>query len=1037
MSFQGDVQGIGLAELLQGLARGRKEGLLSLGGSDRSNCLIGLMEGRLILLADEDEDRNALADRLRIARAHGLEDVVEEEEIEALGYSERLEHLYSLLDGGEVHFRFDPGELEQLEASIGPQSGTQLEFLLLEYARICDELDAFPDLSFLALNSVPQWINPAQAEGISEEFRQQIDGRSTVQEIGDRLSWPIRQARLSLAGLLQSGALRLSTDQELLALTLQEMEMRQFARACQRLRAWLETCPPGPLHPEVAHVLSEEWVSGRLPASMRGMQPAETRRLLRRFDSSVNNPASAVFHWNEAVQIHPLDKICRMHAMMLQYTEDPRSERPTVRDLLHVARELKDNGTPRRGAPLLMIAVQKEPEGLGQKLEVGLGLIEAGEPEHGTPWVLAATHSLVDRGQADRALNPLRALIEASPNSREAKALYAKARRASTQAKKMRRNLAITAAIGVIAGAVALVKVRSDRQWENRYSEVQALIDTPEAALAMLQQHFKDDESPLVLRLQQRIEKRQLDIENEIRLEWLDGYKKVHDLAKNAPPAEALVSIRALSAPPRLVLLTSTFPPIADLYLPLGEQFQERLSEQGEVLPYSKSQAEAELELLDQCTATEQALNEKEKRLAQAKILISSLASLRTAIAERSSLRAELEEKDRHHRNLQRQDELRELAMHAEHEGDYEQALLHYQSILEGELDQRIREFIQPQAEVLSSVLLAIDEAKDLALAGDHERALALLDDRIENKAHLAKTTLPWRVVSFPTGVRVTTSTGRSLTTPFEIETATQEHVELTFTSPGFLPRTLHVNRPQDLSIFLERTPENTWRSQGRVDAIPVPFQGDRIVVDRNGSIARLRRNNGLEWTTSIPTLSGVARAPVFFPGGSEKLLLVTEEGSAWLVHAGDGKLEGPWDLKSPPLVGPLVGSDAIHVLLANGTWAQWVTSLEPKILGPGVVPYRESSSASYRYGPSNGMQVLRSRDGEATQVTSRFNGWTAEVTENGLIVTPADGEGGFSTQIAGPWTFMAWEPAGSDCPDGRLWLSDGLGLRSFVPRQE
>ena len=30
MSFQGDVRGIGLAELLQGLSRGRKEGVLTL-----------------------------------------------------------------------------------------------------------------------------------------------------------------------------------------------------------------------------------------------------------------------------------------------------------------------------------------------------------------------------------------------------------------------------------------------------------------------------------------------------------------------------------------------------------------------------------------------------------------------------------------------------------------------------------------------------------------------------------------------------------------------------------------------------------------------------------------------------------------------------------------------------------------------------------------------------------------------------------------------------------------------------------------------
>jgi hypothetical protein len=1035
MSFQGDVRGIGLAELLQGLARGRKEGLLSLGGSERSSCLIGLLDGRLLLLPDEDEDEVALSERIRIANSHGLEDAVDTAEIETLGHAQRLEHLYCLLDGGEVHFRFDPGELEQLDANIGPNSGTQLEFILLEYARICDELEGYPSLSFLALNAVPQWVNPAMSHSVSERVRQNIDGRSTVQEIGDRMCWPIRQTRLTLAGLFQSGALRLSTDQELLALTLQEMELCQFSRACQRLRAWIALCPPGPLHPDVAHVLSEEWASGRLPASMRGMQPRETRRLLRRFDSAVDNPANAVLHWNEAVQIHPEDRLCRMHAMMLQYAEDNRSERPTVRDLLALARQLKEDGHAERGAPLLLIAVQKNPEGLGQKLEVGLGLIDAGEPEHGGPWVLAATHSLVDRGQADRAIAPLRTLINAIPQSREAKALYSKAKRASTQARKMRRNLAITGAIAVLTAGVALVKIRSDRQWENHYAEVQALIDTPNAALAALNRYFRDDETVTVMRLRQRIEKSQMDIESGERQAWLNTYKNIHDSSRTNTPAETLKAIRALEHPPRLILLKATYPPIADLYLLLGEHLSEQLSEQGEVLAHSKDQKLEELRLLALCTATEDAIEEDEARFSQVKALKTSIASLRTDIAQREQTRAALEEKERHHQNLQRQDELREFAVQAEEKGDYERALHFYQEILSGELDPRVRDYIRPQAEELTSILLAIDEARDLAHEGEHSRALALLEERIENEQHLARIIMPWKVSSYPEGVRVTTNKGRAYSTPFEIETATQENLELTFSSPGFLSQTVMVDKPQDLSIFLQRTPESTWRSAGRVDAIPVPYQEDRIVVDRSGSIARLKRNNGLQWKTSIPTLSGVARAPVFFPGGSDKLLLITEEGAAWLVNVKDGGLEGPWELGSPPRVGPLVNSTAIHVLLADGQWAQWVSSLQPEVLEPGSAPYEEKSTQAYRYGPPNGMQILRSREGETCALKSRFTGWNAAVTEDGLVVTPPEGEGGFSTQIEGRWTFMAWEPAGSDCPDGRLWLSDEHGLRSFVPR--
>ena len=56
MSFQGDVRGIGLAELLQGLARGRKEGVLSLTSNGGVHCYLGLEEGKLVLLPEPDED---------------------------------------------------------------------------------------------------------------------------------------------------------------------------------------------------------------------------------------------------------------------------------------------------------------------------------------------------------------------------------------------------------------------------------------------------------------------------------------------------------------------------------------------------------------------------------------------------------------------------------------------------------------------------------------------------------------------------------------------------------------------------------------------------------------------------------------------------------------------------------------------------------------------------------------------------------------------------------------------------------------------
>src|SRR5678815_462226 len=55
MSFQGDVGGIGLADLLQSLARGR-EGVLSLIGKDGAKSTLGVQGGLLHLLPDPEED---------------------------------------------------------------------------------------------------------------------------------------------------------------------------------------------------------------------------------------------------------------------------------------------------------------------------------------------------------------------------------------------------------------------------------------------------------------------------------------------------------------------------------------------------------------------------------------------------------------------------------------------------------------------------------------------------------------------------------------------------------------------------------------------------------------------------------------------------------------------------------------------------------------------------------------------------------------------------------------------------------------------
>ena len=55
MSFQGDVAGIGLGELLQGLARGGREGVLTL-RAGTMGATIGVAGGQIHLLPEPDED---------------------------------------------------------------------------------------------------------------------------------------------------------------------------------------------------------------------------------------------------------------------------------------------------------------------------------------------------------------------------------------------------------------------------------------------------------------------------------------------------------------------------------------------------------------------------------------------------------------------------------------------------------------------------------------------------------------------------------------------------------------------------------------------------------------------------------------------------------------------------------------------------------------------------------------------------------------------------------------------------------------------
>ena len=113
----------------------------------------------------------------------------------------------------------------------------------------------------------------------------------------------------------------------------------------------------------------------------------------------------------------------------------------------------------------------------------------------------------------------------------------------------------------------------------------------------------------------------------------------------------------------------------------------------------------------------------------------------------------------------------------------------------------------------------------------------------------------------------------------------------------------------------------------------------DHVLVDRDGQVMRVNAAGERLWTTSIQTLSGIARAPVAMPGRPGQLLFITETGAAWVLDPANGELEGPWELKSPPVLGPATVGDEVHVVLHSGELARWKTSLRPSLEEIGNIP--------------------------------------------------------------------------------------------------
>lgn len=1050
MSFQGDVRGIGLAELLQGLARGRKEGVLTLTSRGDHRSVLGMEEGKAWLLPDPEEDQEFWRIRARNAWADDSTFTIEPARLEPIVKAARLETLYALLDGGGVHFRFDPGPVPERVTKLEEQghSHTEIhcvpapvEFLLLEYARIADEMELAGHPEMIPPDIVPCVADADELSTLQPALVQQIDGNSTVQEISDRLGWPVRQAQLSILAGVNVGGLRIAHAIEVLRLSLHELQRKQFARAAARLSLWCRVGTPGPLVAEDAEALANEWLAGRLTAAMRLMEMRDVRCLLRRLDVSLNSTSHAVVHWTEANRIKSSDRITRLRLAAMRLRDGGEGCGLEVREILDLARELREHDSPMRSGPALAIAAFLQPESIPQRLELGMGLVQAGRVDEAGPWVVSACTDMLAQGHADRILGPLRTLIENDPRNREGRELLTRAKRQSSRSKKLRRNAAIAGSVALLLGAGAVVKVKIDEKRTDHIDSIRAMLTQPQAGLAQIEMHFAEDTSLEIGDLRRELEDRLREEELAQRSAWLDVYHAAQVEAQEGDIVTALQMTREVPAPPRLTLVTEAWPSRMDVLMSMPARLKAEVQSQGRPTILNPHQVTMEESIRGRAEELRAALDETEQTASDYKDFRAAIDGVTELVIARAQERSKEALKKEREQILAENDRLLNLAHASLERHEYDRALRHYEEILANDPSGKVRRVLKEEIELVRKKRDAVNDARDAASIGKHQRALEILTGTFDETVRVM---LPFEITTTPPGVFVTITRegetdGVTRETPFTIEGTFADTWTLDFALSDFDARSLKVKGPQNIDLFLSRTPGAHFETDGRVDAIPMPIgdgtTGDYIVCDRIGTLLRIAWDGSIRWRQDIKTVSGVARRPVPLPGRGGQLLFLTETGSVWLVDPKDGHVEGPWELGDPPVFGPVAVGDEVHAQLRSGKLARWRTSLRPTLEDAGN---NASLDESLRHGFQGLFTVIRpdgTNNPELRASTSDGSGWTIRVDEDRFVVYEDGREDKpFTIAKEGDWRYIGWEAPSAKDDSPILWISDGMGLRAFLP---
>jgi len=1052
MSFQGDVGGIGLADLLQSLARGRA-GILSLHSKDGSKATLGAEDGALHLLPEPDEDPETWRRLARIAWVEDPETHVDTLRMGDIARARRLETLYRLLDSDNVHFRFLPGPvpkkpegnaLGSAEAGLertGPGRESvwcppvAIEGMLLEYARLKDEWETLGADWTDSEDVVLQRLDSGPTKGDLEKLHRACDGTSTLLEISDRLGWSLRQARSLALTELRRGGFRFSTPPELLYLVQHELARSQTERAAARMRSWLAVAPGGPLAEIDAHGFVTELEAGHLQPVLQALKARQARTFLRRLDHGAPAAMPALARWKDHVREKANDRTAQVRVLSCQLRAAIDPNVPSLRDLLTLARLLLRENKRIAAGSVLRIAAARAPDMANVRLDVGQCMIQAGFVDEASPFIMDVVRPLVEQGRADEAVSALRALSEAQPGNRDARRLYLKSRAQSVQRTLVRKHSLVTITVLVAISVGALVQYRSHSSVEKKMAEVLALAEDPTAALIQLDSTFPGDDSPRIAALRADLTERQRILETGIRTAWTDEYNAA---AVECAVGDVELGLRrtlALRPVPPVREGQEPLPLVSDLYNGLAARLETQVGQLGEKIEETQEQMRAEERVAALLHSLEEPIGTKAVEMARN--FGARITALRKRVEERGEKRAADRAKRVQREHLAHQDVLINTARAHEKAGDHKRALEVYRRLLETDESGKLHEIFQNEIGVVEGRVRAIQDARKLSEAGRqveaHKRLAAVLDDPDAWQ-------LPWKVVTVPPGARAKLADSSERATPFSLESTWNQVVTLRLELEGHEPFDVRVEHPADQLITLSRTPERAWSAHGRVEAPPVAVGDDHVVVDRAGGIARLSRKGQVVWEAQLNSLGGVARSPVFLQGRAGHLLVVTEDGEVWVVNATDGAMEGPWTSGSQPIEGPTAVLDGVHVKFKNGETFEWSSRLKPDLVpadDASLVPVE--GGADVGQGSTSGLAMLRRRTSSATTFACPWAAYSVEIGPNlyTLSTKPFLNEPAqvlTNVHRAGEWTYVAWEAPNVSIPHGRLWISDRKGLRAFTP---